>query len=307
MRIVFMGTPEFAVAGLRALLQDGQEVAGVFTQPDRPKGRGNKLTPPPVKEEALRHGLPVFQPKTLRSPEALEILRELAPDMIVVAAYGNILPRDVLTLPKYGCINIHASLLPEYRGASPIQTAILDGKKVTGVTTMFMDEGLDTGDMLMKEETPIGENETADELHDRLALIGAHLLLRTIRAAEEGTLQREKQQDSQSSYAPLLTKERSPLCFDKSARQLHDQVRGLSSWPGATAVLCGKKLKIHRTRVVPGCGQPGQVLSLSPLTVACGEGALEILEVQPEGKKRMTAEAFLNGLHGVRMEELTFC
>ena len=306
MKIVFMGTPEFSVPCLQALLEDGQTIAAVFTQPDKPKGRGYHLVPPPVKVCAEAHHLPVYQPATLKDGTALSLLQELQPDLIVVVAYGNILPKAILTLPPYGCINVHASLLPMYRGAAPIQRVILDGQKTTGVTTMQMDVGLDTGDMLMKAEIAIAENETADELHDRLSELGADLIVKTVHAVAEGRLQPEKQDDSQSCYAAMLDKSLSPIDFTKTAQQVHDQVRGLCSWPCATAELNGKRLKIHRTILSQGRGQPGQVLSLQPFIVACGEGAIEILELQPEGKKRMSAQSYLNGLHGITPADLHF-
>lgn len=306
MKIVFMGTPEFSVPCLQALLEDGQTIAAVFTQPDKPKGRGYHLVPPPVKVCAEAHHLPVYQPATLKDGTALSLLQELQPDLIVVVAYGNILPKAILTLPQYGCINVHASLLPMYRGAAPIQRVILDGQKTTGVTTMQMDVGLDTGDMLMKAEIAIAENETADELHDRLSELGADLIVKTVHAVAEGRLQPEKQDDSQSCYAAMLDKSLSPIDFTKTAQQVHDQVRGLCSWPCATAELNGRRLKIHRTILSQGSGQPGQVLSLQPFIVACGEGAIEILELQPEGKKRMSAQSYLNGLHGITPADLHF-
>ncbi len=306
MRIVFMGTPDFAVPCLRALIDDGNEIPAVFTQPDKPKGRGYAMTPPPVKVCALEHDIPVFQPNTLRDGEALGIMSELEPDMIVVVAYGKILPKEILELPRLGCVNVHASLLPEYRGAAPIQWAVLDGKKKTGVTAMLMDVGLDTGDMLMKAELEIGENETADELHDRLSELGAELIVRTVHSAQEGRLVREKQDDSRSTYASMLTKEMSVIDFRRPASEVHNKVRGLNSWPGASAVFGGKRIKIHRTLVRSEKGEPGQVLSLEPLVVACGEGSVELKEVQPEGKKRMSAAAFVNGLHCSSPEGLRF-
>lgn len=306
MRIVFMGTPDFAVPCLKALIEDKNEIVGVFTQPDKPKGRGYTLTPPPVKVTALENNIDVFQPKTLKDGTALEILKKLNPEMIVVVAYGKILPKEIIDLPKYGCINVHASLLPEYRGAAPIQWAVLDGKKKTGVTAMYMDVGLDTGDMLMKSETEIGENETADELHDRLSVLGSELIVKVVHSAIDGTLTREKQDDSKSCYAKMLTKEMSKIDFTKSAQEVHNQVRGLNSWPSASALLGGKRIKIHRTLIAHGKGEPGQVLSLNPLIVACGEGAVEITELQLEGKKRMSAQSFINGLHNIKAEELRF-
>ena len=306
MKIVFMGTPDFAVPCLEALINDGCEIAAVFTQPDKPKGRGYAMTPPPVKVCAEKHGIQVYQPEKMRDGTAYEILREIKPDMIVVVAYGKILPKDIIELPEFGCINVHASLLPEYRGAAPIQWAVLDGKKKTGVTTMYMDVGLDTGDMLLKAETEIGENETAGELHDRLSAMGAELMVKTLHEAEKGTLVREKQDDNKSCYASMLTKEMSVIDFGKTAQQVHDLVRGLNSWPSASAVLNGKRMKIHRTLITEGSGEPGQVLSLEPFVVACGSGAVEITELQPEGKKKMSAQAFLNGLHNVSAKELKF-
>ncbi|MGN0469332.1 MAG: methionyl-tRNA formyltransferase [Acutalibacteraceae bacterium] len=306
MRIVFMGTPDFAVPCLKALIEDKNEIVGVFTQPDKPKGRGYALTPPPVKVTALENNIEVFQPKTLKDGTALEILNKLNPEMIVVVAYGKILPKEIIDLPEYGCINVHASLLPEYRGAAPIQWAVLDGKKKTGVTAMYMDIGLDTGDMLMKSETEIGENETADELHDRLSVLGSELIVKVVHSALDGTLKREKQDDSKSCYAKMLTKKMSKIDFTKSAQEVHNQVRGLNSWPSASALLSGKRVKIHRTLIADGKGESGQVLSLNPLVVACGEGAVEITELQPEGKKRMSAQSFINGLHNIKAEELKF-
>ena len=306
MRIIFMGTPEFAAPAIDSLLAAGHEIAAVFSQPDKPKGRGYSLTPPPVKVKALEHGIPVYQPKSMRDGEALKIFQEIKPDVGVVIAYGKILPQDILDAPAFGCINVHASLLPKYRGAAPIQWSVIDGEPKTGVTTMQMDAGLDTGDMLMKASLTIGENETAEELHDRLAALGAELIVQTVHAAAEGRLQPEKQDDSQSCYAAMLTKELSPIDFTKTAQQVHDKVRGLNSWPSASAVLNGKRLKIHRTIITEGHGEPGQVLSLQPFVVACGEGAVEIIEVQPEGKKKMSAQSYLNGLHGLSADELRF-
>lgn len=301
-----MGTPDFSVPCLDALIKDGNEIAAVFTQPDKPKGRKALLTPPPVKVRALEDNIEVFQPVTLKDGEALSILRKLAPEMIVVVAYGKILPKEILELPIYGCINVHASLLPEYRGAAPIQQAILDGKTVTGVTAMYMDVGLDTGDMLMKTEVCIGENDNAEQLHDKLSAAGAELIVKVVHAAKAGTLVREKQDDSKASYVGVLTKEMSEIDLTKTAQQVHNKIRGLYSWPGAAAKVRGKKVKIHSSRIAQGSGKAGQVLSLKPLIVACGEGAVEILELQPEGKKRMDAASFVNGLHITSPEEISF-
>lgn len=297
MKIVFMGTPEFAVPPLQALINAGHEVAAVFTRRDKPVGRKQILTAPPVKTLAVENGIPVFQPDTLRSAETEEILRRIAPDVIVVAAYGKILPKNILELPRFGCVNVHASLLPKYRGAAPIQQAILDGESVTGVTTMQMAEGLDTGDILLSEKTKIDPEETAGELTVRLSEIGAHLIVKTLTALEAGTVTPVPQNDAESSYAPMLTKGRSPIDWKRTAAQIHNQVRGLSPWPSACTVYQGKKLKIHRTRLAgTAAGIPGQILAGKEFKVVCGDGtALELLEVQPEGRKKMKGSDFLRG------------
>jgi methionyl-tRNA formyltransferase len=297
LKIVFMGTPEFAVPPLQALINAGHEVAAVFTRRDKPVGRKQILTAPPVKTLAVENGIPVFQPDTLRSAETEEILRRIAPDVIVVAAYGKILPKNILELPRFGCVNVHASLLPKYRGAAPIQQAILDGESVTGVTTMQMAEGLDTGDILLSEKTKIDPEETAGELTVRLSEIGAHLIVKTLTALEAGTVTPVPQNDAESSYAPMLTKERSPIDWKRTAVQIHNQVRGLSPWPSACTVYQGKKLKIHRTRLAgTAAGIPGQILAGKEFKVVCGDGtALELLEVQPEGRKKMKGSDFLRG------------
>lgn len=296
MKIVFMGTPEFAVPSLEQLVQDGHQVAGVFTQPDKPKGRGYKLMAPPVKEKAQEYGIPVYQPEKMRDGEALKLLRALAPELIVVVAYGRILPKEILQLPPKGCINVHGSLLPKYRGAGPIQWSVINGEAVTGVTTMYMAEGLDTGDMLLKEETPIGENETYGQLHDRLAVIGANCLCNTIAALEQGKLEAIPQDEALSSCAPMLNKEMARLDFTKPAQELHNLIRGLSPWPVACTAIDGTLLKVHRAVLAPQySGQPGQLLDEKRFIVACGQGALEFLEVQAAGSKRMPAGDFLRG------------
>lgn len=298
MRVVFMGTPEFSVPCLQRLLTDGHDVAGVFTQPDKPKGRGKLLAAPPVKEFALEHGVPVFQPRTMRDGEAVRILEELQPELIVVTAFGKILPAEVLDFPKYGCINIHASLLPRYRGAAPIQWAVLNGETVTGVTSMQMDVGLDTGDMLLRRETPIGENMTAGELHDVLSQLGAQVLSDTLTALQNGTLHPEKQDDALSNYAPMLTKELSALDFTEPAQKVHDRIRGLSPWPTASLVVGGRTLKVHRSVLCGDAGgQPGEVMqSGKRFVVSCGDGrCVELLTVQAEGKKAMPAADYLRG------------
>lgn len=303
MRIVFMGTPDFAVPSLKALVEAGHEIRGVFTQPDKPKNRGMKLQAPPVKEYALSVGLPVFQPVRLRDGEALEILKELEPELIAVAAYGKILPVDILELPRLGCVNVHSSLLPKYRGAAPINWAILNGEDETGVTIMVMAEGMDTGDILAQRATPIRIDENAAQLFDRLAQMGAELLVETVAGIAAGTVEAESQDESRASHAPMLSRELSPMDWSRTARQLHDQVRGLYPWPAATAVVDGVRCKILRTALVEDAeGQaPGTVIQADKrgLRVACGSGALEILELQPDGKKAMAASAFLMG-HPIR-------
>lgn len=299
MKLIFMGTPEFAAPAIDSLIAAGHEIAAVFSQPDKPKGRGYTLTPPPVKVKALEHNISVYQPTTMKDGEALKIFREIQPDVAVVIAYGKILPKEILDAPKYGCINVHASLLPKYRGAAPIQWSVIDGESKTGVTAMQMDVGLDTGDMLMKCETPIDPNETAGELHDRLSEMGAKLIVETLAALEQGALQPQQQDDSQSCYAKMLTKELCAVDWSKDAQTIHNQIRGLSPWPVAVAVLEGKKLKIHRSAVselTNDTAQCGEVIAVNPLTVQCGGNtAIELLEIQAEGKKRMKSEDYLRG------------
>ena len=301
MRIVFMGTPDFAVPSLERLIQDGHEVVLAVTQPDKPKGRGHQLTPPPVKCKALTLNIPVFQPVSMKTEETYEKLAACRPELIVVVAYGRILPQRVLDLPPYGCINVHASLLPRYRGAAPIQWAVLNGDAEAGVTTMQMEAGLDTGDMLLKCRRPLPEAMTGGELHDLLAADGAQLLSETLGALQAGTLRPEKQDDSQSCYAPMLDKSLSPLDWTKPAAALHNQVRGLNPWPCAVCRLGGKTLKVHTSRVGESCKEePGTVVKVTPFTIACGGGSsLELLEVQAEGSKRMAAADFLRG-HAVK-------
>lgn len=305
MRIVFMGTPDFAVPCLQRLLEDGHEVPAVFTQPDKPVGRHAVLTPPPVKQLALSHGIPVYQPTKMRDGTVAALLRELAPDCLVVVAYGRILPQEILDVPPRGCVNIHGSLLPRYRGAAPIQWSVIRGETVTGVTSMFMDAGMDTGDIIDTLTTPIGENETAGELFERLAPLGARLLSTTLAAIADGTVTRRPQNDAEATMAPMLEKAMGRLDLTRPAQELHNQVRGMNPWPGAFCTAGGKTLKIHETRVAAGSGAPGTLLCADPVTVACGEGALQLVTVQPEGKPRMTAEAWLRGARlpqGARLE-----
>lgn len=295
MNVVYMGTPDFAVPSLKSIINAGHNVTAVFTQPDKKVGRKQVITPPPVKVCALENGINVFQPNTLKDGEALKILEELKPDVIVVVAYGKILPKEILDFPKYGCINVHASLLPKYRGAGPIQWSVLNGEKKTGVTTMYMAQGVDTGDMLKKAEVEIDENITASELHDELSKLGAKLIVETLEDALNGNLNPQVQDDSISSHAPMLDKTLSPIEWSKSSFEVHNKVRGLNSWPIATAIVAGKKIKIYKTKLNSQSGNPGEVLSTNPLIVACGEGSVELLEIQPEGKKRMKGEDFVRG------------
>lgn len=297
-----MGTPEFAVPCLKALVESGENVQAVFSQPDKPKGRGYKLTPPPVKEYAVSQNIPVYQPVSLKkgedAEEAYKVLSELAPDLIVVVAYGKILPKSILDIPKTYCINIHASLLPKYRGAGPIQWSILKGEKETGVTSMLMGEGLDTGDMLISASTPIGQDETADELHDRLSEMGADVLLQTVKALKDGTLTPVPQDDSQSCYAPMLTKELCPIDFTKTAKEIHDQICGLSSWPCAVANIGGRRLKVYRCTMdnIKHGGNAGDICDKEKFTVVCGDGyGITFTEVQAEGGKRMKTADYLRG------------
>lgn len=291
-----MGTPDFAVPALEKLAQSPDyTVAAVFTQPDKPKGRKMVMTPPDVKVCAEKLGIPVFQPSSMRSEEAYNSLKELNPDVIVVAAYGQILPKAVLDLPKFGCVNIHGSLLPKYRGAAPIQQSVLDGEKVTGVTTMLMDVGLDTGDILLKAETEIGENETAGELFDRLAVLGGELIIETLDKLKKGEITPQKQDESLATHTSKISKELCPIDFNKSAFEVHNKVRGLNPWPVAVTKIAGKTVKVYSSRVSDMSGAAGTILSLKPFVVACGDKSVELIEIQPQGKKRMTAQAFLAG------------
>ena len=298
MRILFMGTPDFALFSLRALVEAGEDVVGVVTQPDKPKGRGYTLTPPPVKVYAEEKGLPVYQPKTLRDEAFAELLRQIDPEVIVVVAFGKILPANVLDYPKYGCVNVHGSLLPAYRGAAPMQRAIIDGCAETGITTMFMDVGLDTGDMLLKKSVAIDLHDTFETVHDKLGECGAELLLRTLALLEAGEITPEKQDDALATYAQKIEKEDCLLDFSRTAKEVHDRIRGLSPIPlSFTHTPDGKLLKILSSEPVEGSGRPGEVISLENgrITVACGEGAVALLSVLPEGKKRMSAADFING------------
>lgn len=307
MKAVFMGTPDFAVGALDSLIDSGHEVAAVITQPDKPKGRKKTLTPPPVKIRALERGLPVYQPARVRGPECVEMLREMAPDVIVVAAFGQIIPKEILLLPRYGCINIHASLLPKYRGAAPIQWAVIDGEKESGVTLMRMDEGVDTGDMIARTVVPLAEDETGGSLFVKLAEAGAGLLAETLPLLEQGQVQYESQpKESPTPYARMMTRELGRIDWSRPAVELERLIRGLNPWPAAYTHVNGRKLKLWNACVGKSGAGPrfGEILKASGpvLAVQTGEGVLEIQELQLEGKKRMDAETFLRGF---RMEEGT--
>lgn len=296
MRIVFMGTPDFAVPSLQALIDAGHDVCAVYTQPDKPQGRKQILTAPPVKTLALEHDIPVFQPNTLKNEDEQARLRELAPEVIIVVAYGKLLPKAVLDIPPHGCINVHGSLLPRWRGAAPIQWAVIAGDEMAGVTTMQMAEGLDTGDMLLTYETKVGEKETAGELFDRLAQSGAELLTQTLVKLDEITPR--PQDDAQSCYAHMLDKQMAVIDWSKSAHEIDCLIRGLNPWPIALTTLSGERLKVFAAEKAAGNGEPGTVLEADPkkgLTVACGEGALKLTEIQMVGGKRMKATDFLRG------------
>ena len=297
MRVVFMGTPDIAATCLKKIIADGFEVVGVYTQPDRPKGRGMKMVMSPTKEVALAHNIPVFQPENFRADEDVQALADLKPDVCAVVAYGRILPQRVLDIPTKGCVNIHASILPEYRGSAPYQWAVLDGKQETGVTAQHMVREMDAGDIIDVAKTPIGENETAGELLDRLAVLGADLLSRTLSAFAADSVNRIPQDPAGISFAPMLDKTMCPIDWNKTAQQVHNHVRGLHPWPVATMELKGKKFKVHATRVVEGSGQPGQILCLTKtgLRIACGEGAVEVISLQAEGGKRMAAPDYFRG------------
>ena len=301
MKVIFMGTPDFAVGTLKALIESEHEVAAVVTQPDKPKGRGKAMQYTPVKEVAVAAGIPVLQPVKVRNPQVVEELKAYGADVIVVVAFGQIIPKSILEMPKYGCINVHASLLPEYRGAAPIQWAVIDGKEKTGVTTMQMDEGLDTGDMLMVEEVVLAEDETGGSLFDKLCEVGADVLLKTLEELPKNTLVPKKQpQESPTPYASMLTKEMGKIDWNRSAAEIERLVRGLNPWPSAYTHLNGKTLKIWKASVKEGQAeeaQNGEIVNVTKkeLLVKTGEGLLSLDEVQLEGKKRMPADAFLRG------------
>ena len=293
-----MGTPDFAVASLAALADAGQEICAVVTQPDRPSGRGYKLAPPAVKTAALERGLQVFQPETLKNEALLPLLEQTRPDAVVVAAYGKLLPQYVLGFPPLGCINVHASLLPKYRGAAPINWAVINGERESGVTIMYMEKGLDTGDMLLAVRTPIADDDTAGTLHDRLAALGADALVHALALLEAGRITPVKQDDSLHTYAPMLSRDDCRLDFRQSAKQVRDRIRGLAPFPGAFMTLDGRQIKVYEAQFAPGVGEPGRVLYADKergLVVACADGALRLDTLQPQGKRRMAAKEYLAG------------
>ena len=297
MRTIFMGTPEFAVKALEEIHRDGHEIVAVYTQPDKAKGRSGKLQPPPVKVRAMELGLPVFQPERLREEENVTAIRALEPEIIIVAAYGQILPESILAIPPLGCINIHASLLPKYRGAAPIERSILDGEEKTGVTTMYMAKGLDTGAMIEQAETEILPEDTGETLTERLAGMGGELILSTMEKLKNGTAVRTPQKEEESSYAKMLDKAMGEMDFSRTAAELERSIRALIPWPCASTVIDGKRVKIYRAEVTEQSGTPGEILEVTKkyFTIACGSGALRIRNLQPEGKKPMDTAAYLNG------------
>jgi methionyl-tRNA formyltransferase len=297
MRIIFMGTPEFAVPSLRTLIESEEEVVAVVCQPDKPKGRGLEVIPPPTKVLAEKHSIPVLQPQKIRTDEFFNNIKNLNPDLICVTAYGKILPKNILDLPPYGCINVHASLLPKYRGAAPINWAIMRGEKATGITTMKMDEGMDTGDMLLRREMPIDDEDTGETLSEKLSEMGGEVLIETIKLFKEGRLDPIPQDHSQATYAPMLKKEDGNIDWEKSAEEIKNLVRGALPWPGACTSLERKLLKIYKARVTSGEGKPGEVIKSESaiLRVATGYGAIDLLEIQIEGGKKLEIESFLRG------------
>ncbi|MCI8483020.1 MAG: methionyl-tRNA formyltransferase [Lachnospiraceae bacterium] len=309
MKVIFMGTPDFSVGTLEKLLEAGHEIALVVTQPDKPKGRGKSMQFPPVKEAALAHDLEVYQPRRVRDPECVEYLRQKAADIIVVVAFGQILPKEILEMPPYGCVNVHASLLPKYRGAAPIQWAVIQGEKVTGVTTMRMDEGLDTGDMILKEEVVLREDETGGSLFDRLAKTGAELCVKTLDGIVQGTVAYTPQNEKEATHTSMIKKQLGEIQWNRPAQELERLIRGLNPWPSAYTHLEGKTLKIWKSHVLDSAGEPGescieeniqepgQVINITrdAIEVQTGQGILVLEEVQLEGKKRMKTDAFLRG------------
>ena len=295
MNIIYMGTPDFAVPTLKTLINSKHNVIAVYTKEDKPKGRGYAVAQSPIKEVAIENNIPVYQPKTLKSEEEFNKIKELNADIIIVAAYGLILPKSILEQPKYGCVNLHGSILPKYRGAAPIQWAVLNGENVTGVTLMQMDIGLDTGDMLYKKEIQISENDKACDVHDKLSLLSSEMILESLEKIENNEFIPEKQDDSLSNYAKMLDKSLCNIDWNKSSQEVHNLVRGLNSWPIAVSQINGKRVKIYSTKKSDLQGKPSEIISVNPLVVACASGSVEIEELQLEGKKRMKASDFTRG------------
>lgn len=299
MRIVFMGTPDFAVPSLERLVADGHEIIAVVTQPDRPQSRGMKMTASPVKECALKYNIPVYQPEKIKKDrEFIDKYKEMNPELAVVVAFGQILSKELLDIPQKGNINVHGSLLPKYRGAAPIQWSVINGDKETGVTTMFMDEGMDTGDMLLKEVVEIGAEETAGELFDRLSILGAEVLSKTIDRLQDGTLTREKQNHSEATHVSMISKDLGKLDFNKTSKELDCLIRGVNPWPGAYFEINGKKIKVHKAKVSEQTGNAGEIIASDAkkgLIIATKDSSIELVEIQPEGKRRMTAKEYLIG------------
>ncbi len=294
MRIIFMGTPDFAVESLEKLIEEGHEILAVFCQPDKAVGRGKKIQMPPVKQVALNHGIQVYQPLKLR--DNMEEIRNINPDCIVVVAYGKLLPEEVLSIPKYGCVNVHGSLLPKYRGAAPIQWAVLNGDETTGVTTMLMDKGMDTGDMLEKCEIKIEEDDTSGTIFEKLKSVGAKLLINTLKRLEKGEITPQKQDDELYTHAPMINKDMCQVDFKLTAKEVNNKIRGLNPWPTATAIVSGKKIKIHAAKVLDDSGEAGKIfIKDGYLCVYCGSKALMLCEIQAENAKRMTSKAYLLG------------
>ncbi|GIM31952.1 methionyl-tRNA formyltransferase [Paraclostridium bifermentans] len=299
MKIVFMGTPEFAVPCLQKIIDEGHEVLAVVTQPDKPKGRGKKLAMPPVKELALKYDIPVYQPLKAREESFVDTLKEMNPELIVVVAFGQILPKSILDIPKYGCVNVHASLLPRYRGAAPLNWVIINGEEKTGVTTMYMDEGLDTGDMILKSEIPLDDEITAGELHDKMMIDGAKVLKETIDLIEKGKAPREKQSNENTCYSPIMNKSLGNIDWNKSAIDIHNLVRGINPWPSAYTTYEGQTMKIWKTKVIDKNSDkdPGTIISVDKegINVSTSEGIVQIKEIQMAGKKRMEVPEYIKG------------
>ncbi len=307
MKIVFMGTPDFAVPSLDILVKNGYEVAAVVTQPDKPKGRGNKLTPPPVKEYALNNNIPVLQPEKVKTGTFAQQLREIAPDLLVTVAYGRILPQEVLDIPPYGCVNVHGSLLPKYRGAAPIQWSVINGDSITGITTMYTDIGMDTGDMLLKREVEIGINETAGELHDKLSIIGAEVLLETLKELEKRTLVRIPQPADEATYVTMISKETGRIDWSKTMEQIHNLVRGTDPWPGAYTFYKGERMRVWKTEYsnIEKASKPGEIIEVKKegILVGTGKGNIMLKEIQFDSGKRLKVEQYLAG-HSIDKGEL---